>query len=94
MTMMMMMMTMMTMMMMTMMMMMMMIEKWLSHECMSKLSRRGPTPSTTRDEEYTVQIPFNCAMQPHALSGGVNFVLTGVLSPRFIQLSPLPFPWH
>ena len=49
-----MMMMMMTMMMMTMMMM--MIEKRLSHECMSaKLSRRGPTPSTMRDEEYTVK---------------------------------------
>ena len=88
------MMTMMTIMMMTMMIMM-MIEKWLSHKCMSaKLSRRGPTPSIMKDEEYTVKIPCNCAMQPHTLSVGVSLVFTGVLSPRFSQYSPLPFPWH
>ncbi len=73
----------------------MMIEKRLSHKCMSsKISRRGPSPSTMMDEEHTVHIPCNCAMQPHALSGEVSFVLTGVLSPRFSQLSPLPFSWH
>jgi hypothetical protein len=59
-----------------------------------KLPRSGPTSSMMRDEEYTVKIPCNCAMQPHTLSGGVSVVLTGVLSPRFSQLSPLPFPWH